>query len=907
MALADASAGRLNRGIAFSDDGGIAFVKHDVVGALTYAHDEGDATRASQAGVNHAAWRNTFTAAHACFPLLADGIAVGSYGVGVLLSHLKNDRASAFWCAPAFALDPSAANCVLEVGTDSVARLIATKAIRTGTRVVWSYPRKRMRAVATGDLFVAADGSGATQLFAGRNFVKNDDITVAPEAWFFDESSAYQSAWSAAVDALPSDDYYADVVAPNINQARLTLPTAPANFRERVAQAQGLRSTSDMRTLPCLPPPTSPPCAVVECVKRAVERFARSVDNPPADAKAAPWTPPPELAAACGLAAHASRAETIDSNALEKSTEDGQKKVIAMRPILCGEPVVIATENVPFRYRCIAGEHQALLLPRHGNALLLPYGTLYKLDGSIVNRDLMCMATAKGLQVVCTRPLGAAVSELGETYTWQALTWHEPRYVAYSCIAALDQLKPISDADTYQGALALVLGAYGATVADEKWHAFVKHTALSSAPYVPREGPYPPVKGFQVLDNGTLHDVWARRRAVCVYRRPLAYVAHDPVHGNGLYAMKPMLPFESLGPFEGHVFQNRELNKIMDPKSGSASAFQRLIEDYWIQATQTTQGQVAEYDIIPGWPSRTPFRVNDHMVLPFGKSSLNFPIGQINDALFESNKAYGEWQDIHQSGETKQKQARMEAKISEFLCGMKHFRVPNCMWCPMDHPQTGMVLKRKHGDYHGVFWRLGNNESPVCWSSGVRLRVENYEELREILNKQKFELGHFSGTTFKKGSPYDEAASKLSTFSDGMTHEVTWNVQMASSSGRAELGRSIQTTSQKVALPLVVALMKIAAHQELLCPYTVPIAHMLAMWANNEAAQFPQMDDVDGRFVKMLNNKLYDIPVTKNDVSQKLGLEKTYTTNTVDVHNSKLPDHQLYDPHLSSTGIAIQF
>lgn len=936
MAHAANAGGTLHRGIAHSSTGDVAFRVGDVVGTLTHEHcDEGGVTLAPQdVGVACAAWLNTFTAAHACVPLLADGIAVGSYGVGVLLSSLEHDQQSAFWCAPAFVIDPSAANCVLDA-SGGVARLIAKDTIKNGTLVVWSYPRERMQAVATGDLFVADDGSGATQLFAGRTFEERDEITVAPEAWFDKKASAIRSAWGAAVDALPSDDYYKNAGATMLDfeQIKETKPpTAPASFRERVAQLAIRKSTT---TLPALPPPTFAPRTNVQT---RANRFAVSVDTPQAAATSAPWTPPPELAAACGLATHASRDEGDSSNAHE-ITENGHKKVIASRRILCGDPVVIAARS-PFVYRCIAGERQALLLPQHGEARSVPYGTLYTLDGCIVKSDLMCMATAKGLQVVCTRPLGASMGEHGSTYLWQALTWREPRYVAYSCIAAPEELKPISD-DDYHGALAMVLGAYGETVALEHWRAFVEHTALSPKPYVPREGPYPPVKGFQVLKNdqseSTLHDVWVHRRAVCVYRRPLAYVAHDKKHGNGLYAMKPMLAFEPLGPFAGHVFRSGSgesrprtghdeggegsetlhISDIMEPKSGSASAFRQLIDDYWMQTTQTTEGQVADddYEIVPGWPSSTPFRVSDDMVLPFGESSLNFPLGQVNDALFESNKAYRKWVDIHEESGGKHKQARLQATITDFLSGMSRIRVPNCMWCQMAYPQTGMALKRKlreSDDARGVWWTRGNKKRTVYWDDKAPLRVQTRKQLTKILDSQDCtKLGYLSGGNFRYGTPYvrgdaeerhEEAAKTLTTYNDGTVRKVTWV-------GQKDEDESIETTPQKVAFPLVVALQNIAAHQELLCPYNVPIARMLALWANNDkAAAFPQTNDVEKDFVDMLNQKLNEVSeTTKEDLKQKLGFSIIYDTEAVDVHASKLPEHQLYNPGLPFAGITIQF
>ena len=512
---------------------------------------------------------------------------------------------------------------------------------------------------------------------------------------------------------------------------------------------------------------------------------------------------------------------------------------------------------------------------------ILPQSTRYGVDET--NRP----ASARRLTPL-PRPENTFAFELVQSWaTWNATTWkkdtQQQQHLDYSCLADVDALQSVFDVDFDQNErahiLAAVLGAYGATVPEADWHAFLQHTRRHLTPYLPDKRVHPPTKGFQFDSQArfpptwvhsqsasrgmypakwTLHEKWTAAGTVCVYRQPLAYVARSTgERNNGLFAMKPFVPFEPLGPFSGVVLMDEDYKYLAKMKGRTSinAQFKRLLESYVIASQQEgpPRGQSAadamvsgflqdplkemqKYVISPGWPDATPASVPPSsdpfsgLLLTYGETSLNYPIGQLNDSLYVVNQAYGQWQDAGT------KELKDQA-INDFVDGLSKLTPvdePTCIWMEVASPPEPNIP-----------------EEDAAYTLPF---VKDSLGSRNILNSKTIRLG--------------------------------------------ERMDAKQTSAAPIIFPIVAAIRHVEPHRELMCPYALSIAKLLANWAvgKKEIQKQPETLYTEHGllpFKKALQN--IDNDKIKQHIRDVLGDQTNlYKADIYDVFLSGIPLAHLY-------------
>lgn len=314
-----------------------------------------------------------------------------------------------------------------------------------------------------------------------------------------------------------------------------------------------------------------------------------------------------------GLAALARQARGDRSPNCEWSSDE--------RFLVCTHAVQRGAELV---VSCHKGGQRDIVVGEEGVATndgYYRFGAIYRRHGESLASSYM--ATRSGMVMLLNSD---ALSHERDTVRWKDVTesfdYHPPTHAL----------------------LAQVTRAYSEMVTDEEFERFLKHVKRSSHVYA--DWPCPPGQGYQWGEDGvSLHERFLDCGSVYVYKAPPVYVARctdSAKRGqNGLFAMGHLEKGTALGAFTGFLLTEAQVDRWY--AEGRVTRHWKCeMDDYSLSAlgwNDATRDRTADdVGIYPGWPESQPERWRG-LSLRLGKSSLFFPMGQINDAFYSLSQS----------------------------------------------------------------------------------------------------------------------------------------------------------------------------------------------------------------------------------------------------------------------------
>jgi hypothetical protein len=348
---------------------------------------------------------------------------------------------------------------------------------------------------------------------------------------------------------------------------------------------------------------------------------------------------------------------------------------------------------VEIAHRRVVIEEARAIVTNVSEYRIFTFGQLYRqsVGRKGVEQDVVSMATSRGLQAVHTLP-GSSKG--------MPLSWNEPVIRTYDTLDGPQPRLFLAPCADEHAILSAILFAYGWSVSESAWRHYLEHLARTSSDYL--TVPFPPLRGFQRTGDMRLRDRLKKHGSVCLYRKPLVYVTRSrTIQGNALYALQPFVAGTPLGPFSGLAFRREDFERCFPtpkttPTSEVSETFNARLQRYRLDFPLSK-----EVTVLPGWPNEEVWsttidgqnedvrtRTIDYygLKLPMGEHSLNYPMGQINDALYHFSDEVTKFGDTpHASTD----QGQLKKFASKCVAALKAMPPINCIW--IDAPTHNIV------------------------------------------------------------------------------------------------------------------------------------------------------------------------------------------------------------------------